>query len=181
MKSSRSGFSLIELIVSVGLFAVVMLISTGAYLSLVSLDRKARATNDLVTNLSFAIDTMERSLRTGSDFTCTGTTPDTGGGGGEDCRYGSHTISFTDDLSQSVTYKQLEGAVQQCVGLSCSTLTDPRVNVSDVTFYVRGQGTTDSIQPWVTYSVKGTITPDAVNGPITFTIQSTASQRKIDL
>ncbi|KND50365.1 MAG: putative Type IV pilus pilin [Parcubacteria bacterium C7867-007] len=181
MKNTRKGFSLIELVVSVGLFAVVMLLSTGAYLSLISLDRKARATNDLVTNLSFAIDTMERSLRTGSEFTCGG---EDVGGSTSDCLSGRESISFVNEQNQTITYKQIETTLQQCTGLVCDSLTDPRITIEDVRFFVRGTGTTGPAatqQPWVTFSIKGTITPDSTNGPITFTIQSTASQRKIDL
>jgi prepilin-type N-terminal cleavage/methylation domain len=178
MERSPRGFSLLEMIVSVGLFAIVMLVSTGAYLSLISLDRKARATNDLVTNLSFAIDTMERSLRTGTAYACGGI------GQGPNCVPGNTSLAFVDDEGQTITYKQSGTAIQQCIGLSCSSLTDPRITVQSMKFYVRGVGTsgTDAIQqPWVVFVVKGTITPDSNSGPITFTIQSTASQRAIDL
>lgn len=165
------------MIVSVGLFAIVMLVSTGAYLSLISMDRKARATNDLVTNLSFAIDAMERSLRTGTDYQCPG-------GQAPNCTLGANNLTFVNDQGQTITYKYVPGAIQQCSGLSCSTLTDPRINVQSLTFYVRGVGTTGSDQtqqPWVTFVTKGTLTPDSNSAPITFTLQSTASQRVIDL
>ncbi|HEV7121368.1 MAG TPA: prepilin-type N-terminal cleavage/methylation domain-containing protein [Candidatus Paceibacterota bacterium] len=183
MHTPRSGFTLVEMIVSVGLFAIVMLVSTGAYLSLISLDRKARATNDLVTNLSFSIDTMERTLRTGSNFQCAGGT-NCGGSGGT-------SLTFTNDQGQTVTYRYdaTHHAIGQCVNALCNdttnlTLTDPRINITNMQFYVRGVGTTGAdqlVQPWATFTVTGTLTPDSLTGPITFTIQSTASQRAIEL
>lgn len=177
--SSRSGFTLIEMIVSVGLFTIVMVVATGAYLSLIALDRKARATNDLVTNLTFAIDAMERSIRTGGNYQC---------GGGTNCwPSGGSTFSFTNDQGQLVTYLvKSDNTVGQCIGGGCTpsnakALTDPRVAISSLMFYVKGVGSGDDLQPRATFVMKGTLTPDAATGPITFTIQSSASQRAIEL
>lgn len=181
MHSKRSGFSLVEMIVSVGLFAIVMLVATGAYLSLISLDRKARATNDLVTNLSFSIDTMERTLRAGSDFHC---------GTGTNCPGGGDTsLTFTDDQGRTITYRydSTHRAIGQCINNGSCTdstnevLTDPRVRILNMQFYVRGVGAGDFQQPWAVFTVTGTLTPDSTSGPITFTIQSTAAQRTIEL
>lgn len=178
-RTSRSGFTLIEMIVSVGLFAIVMLVAMGAYLSLINLDRKARATNDLVTNLTFAVDTMERSLRTGSSYQCNG---------GTNCwPSGASKLSFVDDQGRTVTYLvKTDNTIGECIGGSCTasnakSLTDPRITIQSLMFYVRGVGTGDTLQPRVTFLMKGTLTPDAITGPITFTIQSTASQRAIEL
>ena len=185
MKTPRLGFSLLEMIVSVGLFSVVMLVSTGAYLALIALDRQARATNDLVTNLSFAIDAMERSLRTGSDYQCSGD------GAEGNCTQGGTAIAFLNEQGQTVTYRYdaTHHAIAQCVDTVCNDsvneiLTDPRITVDSLVFYVRGTGTTGAdaaLQPWVTFTATGTIIPDAKNVPISFTIQSTASQRAIEL
>lgn len=183
MHTHHSGFTLIEMIVSVGLFAAVMLVSTGAYLSLIGLDRKARATNDLVTNLSFGIDAMERSMRSGNTFQC-------GGDSGGNCQQGSSVLVFVNDQGQTVTYRldSTHHAIGQCFtgSGSCNDstnqiLTDPRITVSNLKFYVRGVGSGDNTQPWVLFTVTGTLTPDAATGPVTFTIQSTASQRSIEL
>jgi prepilin-type N-terminal cleavage/methylation domain-containing protein len=183
MHTRKSGFSLVEMIVSVGLFSVVMLISTGAYLSLISLDRKARATNDLVTNLNFVIDTMERSLRSGSNFQC-------GGVGGTNCSGGSTSFTYVNDVGQTVTYSydSEHSAIAQSINGGVSQqLTDPRVKIQALQFYVRGVGTTpdgqndDITQPWVLFTTTGSITPDSKSAPIVFTIQSTAAARAIDL
>lgn len=184
MHTQRSGFTLIEMIVSVGLFAAVMLVATGAYLSLISLDRKARATNDLVTNLNFAIDTMEREVRAGNSFACgSGSgTPNCGGTGGT-------SFTFVNDQGQTVTYRldSTHHSIGQCIGAGACTdgtdqaLTDPRISVSNLNFYVSGVGTGDGLQPFVVFNVTGTLTPDSVTGPITFTIQSSASQRALEL
>lgn len=185
MRASHSGFTLIEMIVSVGLFAVVMLVATSAYLSLISLDRKARATNDLVTNLNFAVDTMERTVRSGSNFQSGGV------GGTNSPSSGDTAFAFVNDQGQTVTYlfDTVHHSIGECINIVCNTntdqaLTDPRITITNMKFYVRGVGTTapnDVIQPWVTFNVTGSLTPDSNSSPVTFTIQSTASARAIDL
>src|SRR3989338_2524865 len=54
-RASR-GFTLVELIVSIGLFAIVMLISVGALLALTGANRKAQALQSVMNNLNVALD-----------------------------------------------------------------------------------------------------------------------------
>ena len=62
------GFTLIEMIVSVGLFAIVMLVCVGALLSLVNANRKAQALQSVMNNLNIALDGIVRNAREGSDY-----------------------------------------------------------------------------------------------------------------
>lgn len=176
------GFTLVELIVSVGLLTIVVVIAMSAYLSLISLDRKARATNDLMTNLSFAVEAMSRSVRTGTNYDCGGI------GGIANCPNGGSLLSFIDENNQTVTFLlKTDGTVGTCVGTgvctasSATSITDPRVHVSNLTFYTQGAGTGDGLQPRVIFSVSGSITPDTMSAPISFTIEGGATQRLIDL
>ncbi|MEK7093249.1 MAG: type II secretion system protein, partial [Patescibacteria group bacterium] len=68
-KLSR-GFTLIEMIVSVGLFAVVMIICVAALLSLVDANKKAQAIQSVMNNLNVAVDGMVRSIRMGTNYHC---------------------------------------------------------------------------------------------------------------
>jgi prepilin-type N-terminal cleavage/methylation domain-containing protein len=65
-----SGFSLIEVLVSLSIFAVVVTISVGSLMVLVDVNARARGTHAAMTNLSFALDSMTREMRTGSDYYC---------------------------------------------------------------------------------------------------------------
>jgi prepilin-type N-terminal cleavage/methylation domain-containing protein len=67
----KSGFSLVEMIVSIGIFAIVAVISLGALTKIVSANRKAQSIQNSVTNLNFALDAMSRELRVGSKYYCT--------------------------------------------------------------------------------------------------------------
>ena len=64
--AADSGFTLVEMIVAVALFAVVMLISVAALLALVDANRKAQALQSVMNNLNIALDGMVRSVRMGS-------------------------------------------------------------------------------------------------------------------
>src|SRR3989344_1317808 len=90
IRDTQKGFTLVEMIVSAGLFAVVMLVSVTALLSLVDANRKTQALHSVMNNLNIALDSMVRSLRMGSVYHC---------GSGEyslarDCSNGDMVLAF---------------------------------------------------------------------------------------
>ncbi len=72
-QNPRTGFSLIELMVSLTLFSIVMTVSLGTLLTLIDANTKAQALSSSMTNISFALDSISRNLRTGKDFHCADT------------------------------------------------------------------------------------------------------------
>ena len=185
------GFTLIELIVSVGLFALVMLVATGAYYTLIALDRKARATNQVVSSLAFAVDTMTRGVRTGTNYRCLNGTPDV---------YGNSidgfcgAFSYTDStLNTTITYiLKVDGTIGRCVGASscldanASSLSDKSIRIDYMGFIVRGVGDSNAVgpvstqQPIMNVTIKGTIPSGSGGQTIPFSIQESAVQRLID-
>lgn len=184
----QRGYTLLEMIVSLGIFSLVMVVVTGAYLTLISLDRQSRAQNQLVATLSFAVESMARSMRTGTEYRCdtSASAPNCPGGNG------GTSISFLDTQGNTVIYrKKTDGTIGQCIG-SCTdatavSLTDPRITIDTLRFYVRGVSyvnnvriNTDGVQPQVTMIITGSMETD--EGTSTnFTIQTGATQRFIDL
>ena len=65
-----SGFTLIEIIVSLGVFSVVITIAVGALLMLVAANEQLQSEQVVMTNLSFALDSMTREIRTGTNYFC---------------------------------------------------------------------------------------------------------------
>lgn len=180
--TDASGFTLVELIVSVGLFTIVVVIAMSAYISLISLDRKARATSDVMTNLSFAVESMSRSIRTGKDYDC-GVT-----GGLSNCPGGANSFRFTDENGQTDTFLlKTDNTVGTCLNTGtctsggATTITDPRIRITNLTFYTEGAAPGDGIQPRVIFTLTGSVTPDTNSSPISFTIEGGATQRLIDL
>jgi len=68
--SSQSGFTLIEMIVSLALFSVVVTIAVGALLVLIASNQRFQNEQTVMTNLSFALDSMTREIRTGTNYYC---------------------------------------------------------------------------------------------------------------
>jgi prepilin-type N-terminal cleavage/methylation domain-containing protein len=176
------GFTLIEMIVSVAVFAIVMVAVAGAYLNLINIDRETRGMNDLVNNLSFSLDSMGRAIRTGTHYQC-------GGPGGGNCASTpSSEFTFVNSSGQTVTYllNTTTHEIGACVNTSLCTvssatyITDPRINVTSLAFYVKGSGSGDTLQPIVTFVMHGTLSTGPANS-VAFTIQTTATERGIDI
>ncbi len=66
----NKGFTLLEMIVSLGIFAVVAVIAVGALLKISDANRKSLILKTAVNNLNFALETMSREMRLGSGYTC---------------------------------------------------------------------------------------------------------------
>jgi type II secretory pathway pseudopilin PulG len=174
------------MIVSVGIFALVMLVATSTYFTLITVDRRARATNQVVNNISFAIDAMTRGIRTGTNYKCQP-------GGGNDISGSCSCFSYTDTgLNTPVTYHLMANhTIGRTIGsASCPDdlavpITDPAITVSKLVFYVRGVGTTTSPfkdeQPQVLFTVLGTMPADSSGNTASFSIEGGATERLIDL
>ena len=69
-RDKNKGFTLIELIVSIGLFSVVSTLAVGSILVLVDNNRALRSEQSTITNVSFALDAMTRDIRMGFNYFC---------------------------------------------------------------------------------------------------------------
>jgi len=175
IRTRIKGFTLIEIMVSIGIFSLVMLVVMAAYITIIKLDKEARSTNELVSNLNFVVESISRNVRTGTTYSCAGA-------GNGTCSQ----LSFLDSQSQTVTYLlKNDGTIGQCTTGVCTSstaisLTDPRITISALTFYVRGVGTGDYVEPQVLINIRGTLR--AQQGRIVdFTIQTGATQRFIEI
>lgn len=187
---------MVEMIVAVGLFAVVMMISIGALLSLVEANRRAQALQSVINNLNVAVDGMVRSLREGSSYYCGGIP--SGADDTADCpEGGAQVISFMpfhragesasrwmyrfDETGGVGRLYKSENAAVDSAGVP---VTSPDVDIESVTFYVvgstRGAEGGNPQQPKVVIVVKGTAGYRETSRT-TFHVQATAVQRLLDL
>ncbi len=67
---TRTGFTLVEIIVSLAIFAIVATVALGALVKIVSANKKAQAVQEAVTSLNFALDAMSREMRVGRNYYC---------------------------------------------------------------------------------------------------------------
>lgn len=173
MNPRAKGFTLIELIVAIGLFALVMTLASGGYLILIAANRQAQALSTGINNLSFALETMTRSIRTGGAYRC----------GAGDCPSGSPSFSFTAADGSAISYALSGGAIIEMVRGVSNPLTDPSVSVSSLTFYTSGTSPAsagDYAQPHITVVVSGSVSA----GPgktEPFTVETGATMRGSDI
>ena len=66
------GFSLIEVLVAIGVFSIVALVTTQSLASSLRNSRKSDAISRSRQNVDYAISTMERLLRNAQDISCSG-------------------------------------------------------------------------------------------------------------
>lgn len=142
------GFTLVEMLVSISVFMVVMTVAAGSLLSIIDANGKAQSLKSAVNNLNFAIESMGKQIREGSNYT-----------GGINCSPSpaDTCISFTsskdlngdltNDSNDAVTYRYNNNSIERCLtttsGPSCSynngtftSMTAKGVIITDMKFYI---------------------------------------------
>ncbi len=177
----NKGFTLVEMIVAVGLFAIVMTVATGAIFSIVDANRSAQSLNSAITNFSFAAESMVRDIRTGNRYVCGGTLPIQNP---LDCAADGNTdIAFYDANNNPVQY-YLDQTAHQIMKWENNApapiaITAPEVTIESMLFYVSG---TDIVshqhQPKVLLIIKGYA--GVGKNKSSFNIQTLISQRLLN-
>ena len=168
-----------EMIVGVFIFSIIMVAATGATLSIVSANKQAEAIKSVVSNFSYALDSMTRNLRVGTEYRCFRGGSEVSGG----CRFGPSAnaggdeVRFTDSNGLESRYKLSGTTLQRYAGTGYFDITSSDVKIDHLRFYVRGLGD-DNEQPNVLIVVKGHV--DFKDKQTNFTVETLATQRKVD-
>jgi type II secretory pathway pseudopilin PulG len=182
-KKYNKGFTLVELIVASGVFMAIMTVALGSLLVTSNYSRKAKALRAAMDNVNYAMDTMSRSLRLGSNYNCSvGITLPTSAL--SDCTAGTE-IAFTPANNTTSNTKfylnslSTPKTLQKCTSSGgCINLTSPEVDITNLRFVVRGTDAFDGIQPSVYILMKGTVTVGTQTTD--FALQTLASQRNVE-
>lgn len=194
-KNTKSGFSLIELLVSMALFIVVLTMGVGALLVLINANAKAQNISESVSNIQFALDSMSREIRTGFAYYCSNGTETTGDlSVYQDCDKGTYLSiieggkSLTDGNSNrriAYRYNSSANSIERKIGSgSWVALTNPNISINSMHFNVVGSAPysvgSDTNQPNVTIYMTGSVS--GVDGTASdFTLQTTVTKRTLDL
>ncbi|MCX6755958.1 MAG: prepilin-type N-terminal cleavage/methylation domain-containing protein [Candidatus Nomurabacteria bacterium] len=183
----NNGFTLIEIMVSMSIFMIVVLMALGALLVVSGTAKKSRALHQTMDNINFAMESMTRSLRTGTDYSCI----DSGDyvilplSYTADCSFGGDAIAFRPQNSSSSDTMYLfdhdKSVLKKCTISGCVNMTSPNVVVDDLKFFVKGTGSSflgDYTQPSVFIRMSGYV----MNGENKeqFYLQTMASQRSAE-
>jgi len=102
---AQKGFTLIEMIVSLALFSIVVTTAVGALLALINANQQLQNQQGVMTNLSLALDSMTRELRTGFNYYCFDTSTDPGGAGFDQAGLGASTADCSIARPSGVRYR----------------------------------------------------------------------------
>jgi prepilin-type N-terminal cleavage/methylation domain-containing protein len=69
-KQFKSGFTLIETLVSLALFSIVLVIVGGTIVSIIDINKRNQLISAVVNNLNYSIDSMVRDIKTGYLYKC---------------------------------------------------------------------------------------------------------------
>ena len=176
INKNEKGFTLIEMLVSVALFSVVLTVTLGSILTIADANKKARSLMSVMSNLNFAVDSITRSIKTGTNtsvynaFHCVETrqVDYNGDSGASD---GREEVAYCFDEARGVITRAIGGE-------DPVDLTAPDVDIDYLTFNAFGTATGD--QPRVLIKMEGTVqvSPRVSSN---FSIQTTVSQRQLNL
>ncbi len=164
----NAGFTLIEMIIAVSIFTVVVFVAVGALMSITDANRKVNTIRTTIDNLNFAMESMSRDIRTGTDY---------------ESENDGKKIKFTNQKGEEVQYrwndslKSIQVKVDSVPG-GFKNITSPKITVESMRFYVAGTSVGNG-QPRVLIVIKGTagLKDDTKTQ---FSLQTTISQRGLN-
>jgi prepilin-type N-terminal cleavage/methylation domain-containing protein len=185
------GFTLIEVMISVGLFSVVMTICTTALLSLVDANKKAQAIQSVMLNLNVAVDGMVRALRMGTGYrvepigtTCTVCTQLSFFPFGADTSTDLNRVYYrlqdtNGDSKNEITKQYTPKGFSSAITVP---MTAKEVEINNLAFYIENDGNAGTgPQPRVLIIIRGTAGAEKVKTTTSFNIQASATQRLLDI
>ena len=204
------GYSLVEILVVLGLFSSISTLSLGALFNAQSVNARLQETQTILDNMNLSTQTVTRDIRFGSDFHCEVTTPmgsissiPTVPTNRKNCAPGSpqgtvlilKPSDATND-SDRIAYYVSNGVLYKDVYPYLGTttvlqMTSDDIYITSLKFYVDGANTsdgsnddlglTDYKQPLISMFLSGVTRPArSTTPPATFDIQTAISAREVD-
>lgn len=187
-KKKQQGFTLIEVLVAMSIFVMVVGMAVGTVIVMIDANAKSQHMAQAATNLSFALDSMTREIRTGTYYFGTNGNPTQSGTAVRDCAQCS-AFSFV-EAGQSLTsscgggrvaYRHANNAIQRRIcGNGWEDLTAPDVVVDRFTFTVKNTDRTDNYSPTVTMFIGAHVDGVDTTGA-TLQMQSSVTQQALDI
>jgi prepilin-type N-terminal cleavage/methylation domain-containing protein len=201
----KKGFTLVELLITVGLFVIIITIAVGGFTNAIRTQRQVSSLISAESNVSLSLEQMARQIRTGYLF-CNTYKNETAVAGGNpigvnpdcNCQLSSalspsapssswtcDDLEFRDAGQNIVLYERKNGALMEDYGTTSTaaltSVTGNAVLVKYLTFQLFGQVEGDHWTPRVTISmgIAPSSTDPAVSGDVV-NLQTTVSARTID-
>ena len=193
MKKNRKGFTLVEVLIAMGVFTIMIAIAIGGFVHTLHIQREIAAFIGVQDNASIALEQMTRKIRTGYTFchdpgvttpnaACTSVCAISSSPDGPiwTC---SGTLDFSNGLGQIVDYTQTGNntIARRVNGGAYADITSGDVAVKYLTFTLFGHLEGDSWNPRITISLGvAASSSDPVLANNVLNLQTTVSAREID-
>lgn len=179
---SSKGFTLVELMVAVSLFAIIMTISMGSILSVFDANKKSQTLRTVMDNLNFTMEAMTRTIRFGGTYHCDSTQGDITLP--RDCADGATSLALKASDGTRVVYKLSGTRIARSInGGADYYLTSNDMAIQNLTFRVFGSppysSGGDLFQPQVIIVIKG-FAGTKTTSQSSFSLETTVSQRQFD-
>lgn len=187
-KKNNKGFTLIELMVSLMIFTVITIAAVGSLYAVNNASKKVQSMRSILDNLTFAVESISRTVRTANSVVCGGSLNSSGD---PNCTFASQTSSSMLLVDSTIGAPQLieyrlgylpngNGTIQKRVEelgvwTNWISLTSPEINIQDLDFYVDGAAPGDSSQSSIALFVRGEAYSSGTTSP--FAIQTFISER----
>ena len=192
-KKNLGGFTLIEMIVAIGVFSFMIVVVLGSLLMVINAQRKAFYIRQAQDNARFALERMAREIR----LTQVSTNPRiTTANGGND-------ITFVNSKGQTITYSYIAVGTSKRIdryreygasetsdacdakfnppaSRNCPLTDEQNLKIDGVQFVLSGQDPTDKLQPKVTIIMRVNATDPRGRLITTLDMQTTVSLLEVD-
>jgi prepilin-type N-terminal cleavage/methylation domain-containing protein len=178
----KKGFTLVELMVAIAVFSIVMVVAMSALINVIDANKKAQSIKTAINNVNFALESLSKDLRFGSDYACIG---ETGLLRSDGCsvegNFGiKYKSSITDENGDTRWVAYFYNEDNKSIGRDVSLvddgdyefidITSQDVDITSMKFYV-----IDNAQPYVVITLSGEA---GVGKTATaFDLQTSVSQR----
>ncbi len=175
---NNKSFTIIELLVAIGVFSVVIASAVGIFTTAIKGQRKALVTQEILDQTSYTLEYISRSIRmakkdiTGSCITL---------GSNYELTRGEKGIKFKDYQNVCQEFFLEEGKLKQSKGGEITDLTSSNLEMTSLNLNLTGASDSDALQPRITIalSIKGKGQKPEEKSEIK--LQTTISQRNPDL
>lgn len=183
------GFTLLEMLVAISVFSVVAVAAVGLVVMLIRVQGRVHIFQQLQDNMRFSMDFMNRSMLGGRDYRCISPTvnnpsPSTplppNGLVNDACN--NQALLYLHPTGKHVAYRLRAGVIEVWTeGTSGYVrMTDPRVTITNLRFYVSGAAANNNRQPRVTVILQASVPDPRGGAPIMLDLETTTSQRILD-
>lgn len=183
---TQEGFTMIDLLVAIGIFSVVVSIAAGGFVNAMRTQRQISAIIAANNNVVLALEQMAREIRTGFYFCSPNVAYDPTSPGTFGCPNYPNEIRFINTNGQAVRYSLSAGGTIQkdTTDLNTSLTTSAQITGSNaaiqyLSFVIRGNNPGDLLQSRITVVIGVSAKAIGVSGNVV-SLQTTISARQLD-